>query len=113
MSKKYHYTYITTTAKENDYQKIYVDGAWIDADAAIGTFDDNASGNNILGANRIPNGQWLPGVIDEARFSDVVRSAAWVKAEYASLWDTLLTYGDEETEGAAAVDNAIFFGMNF
>ena len=35
--------------------------------------------------------------LDEVRISDVARSAAWEKATYNSLWDTLLTYGSEET----------------
>ena len=39
------------------------------------------------------------GIIDESHISSVVRTAGWVKAEYNSLWDTLLTYGSEETEG--------------
>ena len=50
--------------------------------------------------------------IDETRISNTVRSAAWISATYDSLWDTLLTYGSEETEAGEAVDNAIFFSMN-
>ncbi|GAH85066.1 unnamed protein product, partial [marine sediment metagenome] len=52
------------------------------------------------------------GQMDEVRFSNSERAAAWIKATYNSLWDTLLTYGNEETS-AAVVDNAIFFGCNF
>ena len=52
------------------------------------------------------------GIFDEYRLSNVQRSAAWVKGSYNSSFDTLLTYGAEETEEAEAV-NAIFFGMNF
>jgi len=45
--------------------------------------------------------QWaFDGDIDELHFSNsVARSAAWIKATYNSLWDTLLTYGDEEIGG--------------
>lgn len=35
--------------------------------------------------------------IDEVRVSNTARSAAWIKATYNSLYDTLLTYGSEET----------------
>ena len=51
------------------------------------------------------------GILDEIRISSTNRSASWLKATYNSLWDTLLTYGSEET--GAAADNAIFFSMNF
>ena len=51
------------------------------------------------------------GIIDEVRISSIGRSAAWLKATYNSLWDTLLTYGAEETGGVVA--NSIFFGCNF
>ena len=37
-------------------------------------------------------------IIDEAQYSSTVRSAAWIKATYNSLWDTLLTYHSEETQ---------------
>lgn len=52
----------------------------------------------------------LDGILDEVRYSDVERNAAWKKATYNSLWDSLLTYGSEET---SAVDNVTFFGTNF
>lgn len=54
---------------------------------------------------------YFDGYIDEVRISDSVRSAAWLKATYNTLWDSLLTYGAEEEGGA--VDNAIFLGVNF
>jgi hypothetical protein len=51
------------------------------------------------------------GVEDEVRISDTNRSAAWLKATYNSLWDTLLTYSAEETK--TVTDNSILFGCNF
>ena len=47
--------------------------------------------------------------IDEVRISSAERTAAWLKATYNSLWDSLLTYGSEET---SEEDNAILFGTN-
>ena len=49
-------------------------------------------------------------ILDEVRISSTNRSAAWLKGTYNSLWDSLLTYGSEET---SAEDNTIFFGTNF
>lgn len=37
------------------------------------------------------------GYIDEIRLSQVRRTDAWIKATYNSLWNTLLTYGSEES----------------
>jgi len=34
--------------------------------------------------------------IDELRLSSVARSAEWIEAEYLSMWDSMLTYGDTE-----------------
>jgi len=61
-----------------------------------------------MGSNDDGSSQYFRGYIDELRLADVPRSAAWIKATYNTLWDTLLTYGSEEVLG-----NAIFFGMNF
>jgi len=78
---------------------IYQDGA------QCGTEDTNASAvvdvdaNLYIGATCI--GTWLTnGLIDEVHVvKGVARTAAWIKAEYNNLWDTLLTYGEEETGG--------------
>ena len=43
---------------------------------------------------------YFAGIIDEVRISNVLRTAGWIKATYNSLFDTLLTYGDEETAPA-------------
>jgi len=53
---------------------------------------------------------FFEGLIDEPHISSSIRNAAWLKATYNSLWDTLLTYGSEEE---AVIGNAIMFGMNF
>ena len=57
------------------------------------------------------SGQFFDGIIDEVRVSSSVRTAAWIKATYNTLWDTLLTYGSEEIGGVTA--NAIMFGFAF
>jgi len=50
------------------------------------------------------------GIIDEIRISSTNRSAAWIKATYNSLWDSLVSYSAEETKPSA--DNALFW-FNF
>ncbi len=41
-------------------------------------------------------GDSFKGKIDEMRISGVVRSPAWIKAQYLSMTDSFLIYGDEE-----------------
>lgn len=43
------------------------------------------------------------GLLDEVRIANVVRSAAWLLAEYMAGAGTLLTYGSEETPPSAVV----------
>ena len=50
----------------------------------------------LLGIDMNLSGQPFDGIEDEVRLSNVVRTAAWEKAAYNSLFDTLFTYGDEE-----------------
>jgi hypothetical protein len=54
----------------------------------------------LIGANDGWGGigrKYTDGIIDEVRISDIVRSAAWIKATYHSGDDDLLTYGSEES----------------
>jgi len=39
----------------------------------------------------------IDGLIDELRISNIARSAAWLKATKESSWDSLLTFGDNES----------------
>jgi len=50
--------------------------------------------------------------MDEVRISITLRTAAWIKATYNSLWDSLLTYGSEETKPEEEEGNALFW-FNF
>jgi hypothetical protein len=43
------------------------------------------------------NGQYLNGIINEVRISNIARSASWIALQYQSTNDTLLIYGPEET----------------
>ena len=98
--------------RDGDYLRIFGDGAE-KGTAKSGADDVDVSSNNslYLGAESSV-ATFTVKTLDEMRISSSARSAAWIAATYDSLWDTLLTYGDEETS-EATVDNAIFFGMNF
>jgi len=68
---------------------------------SIGRFGDSSPGN------------YFTGIIDEVRISSTARSSAWIAATYDSLWDTLLTYGAEETAPPASDTNVLFIFSNF
>jgi len=55
----------------------------------------NAGEDLIIGSN-VDGSDSFKGSIDEMRISDIVRSPAWIKAQYLSMTDTFLTYGPEE-----------------
>jgi len=70
----------------------------------------DASAKSHLGGNAGAPNTWtttqigvgapgpLSGTMDEVRISNIQRSAAWVKATYNSLWDTLINFGAQEQE---------------
>lgn len=64
-------------------------------EAHTGDIDTN-SDNLMMGSQPTKVEDFYDGIMDEVRISSSVRSASWRKATYNSLWDTLLTYGDEE-----------------
>jgi len=88
--------------------KFYLDGALRDT---VGqTIGMAGSGNNVsIGRYGNIDTQYWEGKEDEVRISYISRSAAWLKATYNTLWDSLLTYGSEERKEAG---NALFW-FNF
>ncbi|MBA7534061.1 hypothetical protein ES705_26307 [subsurface metagenome] len=86
-----------------------------DGSGTVGTCTVTEDIDNTLMGARYYDGaaaHEFDGIMDEMRVSDIVRSAAWIKATYNSLWDTLLTYGSEET-AEAPVTNIMFMFSNF
>jgi len=74
--------------------QVFIDGVyngeWIQALAQIDQ-------QFLLGRWAIDYGSYIfNGLIDEVRISDIARSDAWIKADYNSGANTLLTYGGEE-----------------
>jgi len=102
---EFHYLYISRTGTT---LKIYLDG--VEKTSTALTLRDVTNSNPLwIGKDNWENSNPFDGDIDEIRIS--VRSAAWIKATYNSLWDSLLTYSSEETKPSA--DNAVMFGINF
>ena len=72
-------------------RKIYANG--VQDGINTNTVTDASSGNVVsLGRMYTKYATNYPAIIDEVRFSSTARSAAWVKATYNSLWDSLVTF---------------------
>ena len=67
---------------------LYLDGYFHDSGSSTGTPSNSTS--FLVG--RRWDGHYFNGDIDEVRLSDVVRSPAWIKANYYNMWDDLLSY---------------------
>lgn len=75
---------------------------YVDADQE-GSLQDDGSAIDAnrpiqVGGDTLNAGAFLQGTLDELRISNVVRSAAWIKAQDASMRDTaFVIYGAEES----------------
>lgn len=102
----WHHVAVSLDASNN--VQFYLDGGT--DSASIASVAVTAADTDTQIGKQGTTSNYFDGIIDEQRFSASVRNAAWIKGEYNSGNDSLLTYGSEGTEAA---DNAIFFGMNF
>lgn len=77
--------------------RVYFNGATTSGDfpASLSGNIASVAHNAYIGAGSAATNKWY-GNIYEFRLSNIARSDAWIKATYASLADTLLTYGAEE-----------------
>jgi VCBS repeat-containing protein len=86
---------------------LYVDGALNATDTGVtslGSSDDDITiGAGEMGLTSTVSQYWRGG-IDEVRLSNVARSAAWTAAQYASMTDSMITYGDRQSV-AGVLDN--------
>ncbi|MDD5038723.1 MAG: hypothetical protein PHN78_05340 [Dehalococcoidales bacterium] len=88
--------HLLTAIRNADDSKIYLG---ID-DNALESAADNTAGQTLTDAGDVSIGKWIGtatnsldgSTVDELRFSNTVRSAAWLKATYNSLWDNLQTF---------------------
>jgi hypothetical protein len=98
--------------RDGDNFKGYVDGAYDTVDTQAGGLRGSTSsfvdrmligGVWVSGAPTIT----LEGTSSEVRVSSVIRSAPWIKATHHSNFDSLITFGSEETIIAWAFDGKL------
>jgi hypothetical protein len=93
---------------------MYVDGSSVSYSTDYDTLDSDVSSvaDLTIGVRDASYG-FFNGVIDEVRISSTVRSAAWVKATYHSLWDSLITMPASGTEYPASISENTTTGDTF
>jgi len=91
------YYYVVLTF-DGTYLKIYVDGVLKKTSSDLSAYTPNSASTTPvrIGAEKDGPSDFFNGIIDEARISDIARSASWLKATYNSGNDTLVSYGSEE-----------------
>jgi len=94
--------YCAATFLTESSLKVYLDGALDGTNVATVPTDYHDSVEPVLISND-ENGSGHPSDDKkcEVRISSSERSAAWIKATYNSLWDSLITFGAEETSGVS------------
>ena len=88
----YHLATLVRTAQTT--ATLYLDdgtSSWDDTDASCGTIDTSDGGFPKIARLGPYTVYDFQGIIDEVRISSTARSAAWIKATYNSLWDSLIT----------------------
>ncbi len=83
----------------NNAQTLYVDGAPSASTTHTESIDYSGLGSDTI-IGRHANGQTtrdLDGVVDEARVSNVARSADWIAAQHKSMNGAFNTFGPQET----------------
>ena len=89
--------HLASTWKKNDYVRLYKNSV---AETAVATANEFLKkGTDRASIGVFEHGSlnyFFDGIIDEVRISNTARSAAWIAATYASLWDALVTFGAEE-----------------
>jgi hypothetical protein len=56
-----------------------------------------------IGTDRL--GRYFNGIIDEVRISNIARSADWIKAQYLSMKNDFITFGNMVGRGGFVVTN--------
>lgn len=92
---------------------LYVDGV-LNATQTGVTSLGSAEDDITIGAGEMTQdssiSEYWKGGIDEVRLSNVARSAAWTSAQYASMTDRLITYGDRQTVSGLLSNDAARMG---
>jgi hypothetical protein len=88
------YHFIQTYDNTNNQWKLYQNGLLIDSNINADIIGEDNLDNSTIG-NRPGQNRYFDGIIDEVRVSNIIRSPAWIKTEYHSENNTLITISNE------------------
>lgn len=86
--------------------RVFVDGIDVTTDSTIGPLVADAQALH-LGRHSAGGSDHFEGGLDEMRVSAVARSADWIAAQYASMTDTLVSYGPVEDRGVLSATASV------
>ena len=91
----WHYiTVVTAASSDVQNASLYVDGNEETYSAALSENIDTVTLNDVTIGFEEHQSQYFTGIIDEVAISSIVRSAAWIKAEFYSGDDDFVEWGE-------------------
>jgi hypothetical protein len=104
----WYYLVATRDVSVNEW-RLFIDGVQFDTPFVYGNGPSGGDLGNLMVCMDWFNAAWrfTDGTMDELRISSIPRSADWISAQYLSMTDDFITFGNEEiingTTGAAYV----------
>jgi len=102
--------YFVTATYDGSTLRLYLNGTSNASTSSASTPPVNAAALTI-GKSPASNEFW-PGTLDEIRVSSGARSADWIKADYLSQTDAMLTYSGEQDQSIDYTSGKWKFGLN-
>jgi hypothetical protein len=90
------FTIISPTEKDNYKDGVSMIGDTAFSGAGNSAYDGDDDAYLHLGNSSFDNTRSIRAVVDELRVSTVMRSEEWIRAQYASMTDSYLSFGPEE-----------------
>jgi hypothetical protein len=107
----WYYLVATRDVSINEW-RLFIDGVQFDTPFVYGNGPSGGSLGNLMVCMDWYNLEWrfTDGTMDELRISTIPRSADWISAQYLSMTDDFITFGNEEIINGTCGAAYIFFG---
>ncbi len=106
--------HVAVVVDDDDFVRMYIQGVEEFEDLSPGQIFDDDDNDLCIGARFHSGGDddWFNGNMDEVRIANVVRSEAWIKAEYEFMDDPNANVIEQAVQAAAAIDQEGFRWRN-
>jgi len=92
---------------DNSYLTRFLDGVYQgSSNATTGNTMANDDGGRYIGY--LPTYDYWDGPMDEIRISKIDRSDAYLKAQHYTIWDELITYGNEQNYPPMCIQGTVY-----